>query len=264
MNNFLINNIAVNDYGGDRAVLIFIHAFPLNSGMWEKQVEYFKDKYRVITFDIRGFGKSINTDFFNTIDRYTEDLFQIINTLNLKEVNICGLSMGGYILLRALSINQDAINTAIICDSKSERDSNTSLLSRFESVKNILNGHRKEFENDIIKKLLCKDSLSNNKIPDFISSIISQNTDESICSSLLAMASRIDTTEFLSKISIPVLFNVGEYDALTPKELSIEMAEKCRNSEVEIIANAGHLPNIENPEEYNYKIDNFLKKCLSK
>jgi len=53
------NELSIIDYEGKGFPLVFVHAFPLSSAMWIFQVNYFKDKYRIITYDTRGLGESI-------------------------------------------------------------------------------------------------------------------------------------------------------------------------------------------------------------
>ncbi|MCI0474594.1 MAG: alpha/beta hydrolase, partial [Ignavibacteria bacterium] len=55
-----ILDINVTDFGGDKEPLIFLHSFPMTGEMWNSQIEFFKEKFRVIIYDLRGFGKSIS------------------------------------------------------------------------------------------------------------------------------------------------------------------------------------------------------------
>ena len=63
----------MNDYGGMNTPLIFIHAFPLSGKMWKYQVDFFKNKYRVITYDIRGSGDSKSDDNQFMMENFVDD-----------------------------------------------------------------------------------------------------------------------------------------------------------------------------------------------
>src|ERR1035437_1721779 len=93
------NNLMINytDQGQDDApVIIFIHGFPLNKTMWDKQLEYFKEHYRVIAYDIRGHGETeAGTDDFS-IELFVNDLIAFMDMLKIEKATLCGLSMGGY------------------------------------------------------------------------------------------------------------------------------------------------------------------------
>ena len=73
----LVNNLVVSytDEGPDEApAIIFIHGFPLNKSMWDKQMEALKDNYRVIAYDIRGHGDSDAGNEEFSIDLFVSDL----------------------------------------------------------------------------------------------------------------------------------------------------------------------------------------------
>src|SRR5660398_38607 len=102
----IINNLSVSytDTGKEGSpVIIFIHGFPFNKSMWNLQVESLKDNYRLITYDIRGHGNSDagNEDF--SIDLFAGDLIGLMDALKIDRAILCGLSMGGYIALNAVT-----------------------------------------------------------------------------------------------------------------------------------------------------------------
>ena len=75
---------------------------------------------------------------------------------------------------------------------------------------------------------------------------------------------RGDHTNVLHKIKVPTLVVVGEFDKLTPPELAKEIANKIVGAKLEIIKNAGHLSNIENSDEFNKVVLNFLLNLRKK
>jgi 3-oxoadipate enol-lactonase len=80
----MINGISVYDNRNSKPPLLFVHAFPLNSGMWEPQIKYFDKDYRVIAYDVRGLGKSISEDNLFFMENFADDLIDIIIILNLE------------------------------------------------------------------------------------------------------------------------------------------------------------------------------------
>jgi pimeloyl-ACP methyl ester carboxylesterase len=73
------------------------------------------------------------------------------------------------------------------------------------------------------------------------------------------MAARTDTTESLERLELKMLIIAGKDDRLTPPEFSKIIYGKTKNSDLKLIPNAGHLPNMENPEEFNNALIEFLK-----
>jgi 3-oxoadipate enol-lactonase len=81
-----------------------------------------------------------------------------------------------------------------------------------------------------------------------------------IAGTLLALAARTDTTKSLSRIAVPTLILVGESDALTPISAAQSMHDKIQGSELHVISKSAHLSNLENPEEFNRLLLNFLRR----
>lgn len=256
------NGLSIKDYGGSGEILIFVHAFPLNSKMWNPQVECFKNKYRVITYDVRGLGKSKDKNNQFTMETYANDLLSVINYLNSGKVHACGLSMGGYILQRAFIKNPDLFKTLTLADTRSERDDDTGLINRSQVIENLKAGKRAEFVSDFLAKLINKKSYQNPEIKNFLEEIIGENSTEAICGAQLALATRVNSANFIDKINIPVLLLVGEEDILTPPSAAENMNKLIPDSELYIIKNSGHMSNLENIEEFNAYLMKFLEKFI--
>lgn len=262
MKNLKINGLNVIDYGGNGLPLIFIHAFPLCSRMWDNQVEFFKDKNRVIVYDVRGLGYSYDSEnLLFTMEDLTDDLFGILDELKLDKVIACGLSLGGYILLRALVRDQERFLSAILADTKSESENNESILGRSAMIRNLKSGN-KDVLDELLKKLISKTGYENDKLRNFIREMISWMDVKGICSVLFAIATRTNTLYQLKNISVPALAIVGKEDVLTPPIHSFYFRENMKRAELKVINGSGHLSNMEAPEEFNKSIESFLKKHL--
>lgn len=259
MKNFFINGLSINDYEGSGQPLIFVHAFPLTSEMWKPQVNYFCDKYRVITYDIRGLGKSIQKDNQFTMESYVNDFFSVLDELEIGKVNACGLSMGGYIILRALTRNPERFLSVVPADTRAERDDDNGIISRSNTISDIKSGKREEFAAGFLQKLINKKSFETPEIKEFLTGIISGNTDDGICGAMLALATRTTTADNLKETEIPALVIVGEDDLLTPKNFAETMHKSLKNSILEVIPEAGHLSNIENPDYFNKTLLKFFE-----
>lgn len=262
MTKYKINGLNVNVYGEEgNPVIIFIHAFPLSGEMWEPQVKEFEKEYRVITYDLRGFGKSERGDGIYTIDSHADDVFTIIEELKLYKLVICGLSMGGYITLRVLERAQEMFKAAILCDTRAEADNNLSKLDRALQIKQIKSGDINTFYDNFLNGGLSQNTLNNKRdVVSKIREIMNEQNPTIVMGALMTLAARADKTEFLEKISIPILILVGEEDKLTPPELSVSMNKKIKGSELITIPDSGHFSNVENAPAFNEAIRKFLKK----
>lgn len=260
MKKIKIGKLSVNDFGGEGKNLLFVHAFPLSSKMWEPQVNYFKDKFRVITYDVRGLGDSKVEDYQYTMETYADDLISVINGLRLENVNAVGLSMGGYIILRAIAKNPELFSSIILADTRAERDTDEGILSRSNAIETIKSGKRYEFLSQFTKNLVALHNFENHDFRKNLEDIISENSDEAICSAMIAIATRTSTLDALAAFKNPALFIVGELDILTPPSMAETMHSQLPESKLAVIPNAGHLSNLESPEYFNSVLDSFLNE----
>jgi 3-oxoadipate enol-lactonase len=254
------NNPAIFQKGDkNNSAIVFCHGFPFNHNMWDKQVEFFSKEYFCVTYDIRGLGESHAGDGQFTMEMFTDDLFYVIKELNLRKPVLCGLSMGGYIALRAVEKNQDLFSTLILCDTKSEADNNETKLKRALGIKTINEQGVENFINEFVPNCFAEETIKNKKeaYEETLSRALkSSSTGAKGC--LLAMAGRTDTTEFLPKITMPALILCGEKDRLTPPDTMKEMADKIPGAEFHIVPGAGHLSPLENHVFVNEVTRRFL------
>lgn len=259
MRELKINNLQVYDYEGKGDALIFVHAFPLSSKMWKPQTDFFRNNFRVITYDIRGLGRSAEANNQFTMEEYSNDLTGIIEHFNFEKVFVCGVSMGGYIILRSYIKKPDLFKGLVLADTRAEKDDDSGLISRSNVILSIKNGKRDDFISGFLPKLINKKNYLNPELRNFLESIIKDNTNEGICGAQLALATRTDTSGNLSSFKVPVLIVVGEDDELTPVSCAEAMRKSIPKSEMEVIAGSGHLSNLENPELFNKCVNEFLK-----
>ncbi len=87
--------LAYDDHGVGQP-LLFLHAFPLNKGMWQDQITALlgEDKYRLVALDWRGFGESDITAEVSTMEQFADDVAGLMDTLGIDAAILCGLSMG--------------------------------------------------------------------------------------------------------------------------------------------------------------------------
>jgi 3-oxoadipate enol-lactonase len=241
--------------------VVFIHGFPFSHAMWDPQVEAVSRRYRAVAYDVRGHGESFVGDGQYTIEGHVDDLVAILDQLGLEQAVIVGLSMGGYIALRALEREPDRFRAAALCDTRSEADTNEAKLRRFATIAAVKTYGSAPFADTFVKAVFAPASLE--RVPDQVArirGIIARTPALSIAGTLLALASRTDTTLSLGKISVPTLILVGEEDVTTPPEASRAMHAKIPGSVLHIIPKAAHMSNLENTEAFNAHLMTFLEK----
>ena len=246
---------------GPGATIIFIHGFPFNKTIWKTQIEQLPEGIGAIAYDIRGFGQSTTDHLFFSIDLFAQDLIELIEELKLDQCILCGISMGGYIALKAFELSKEKIKGLILSDTNCVADSNESKQKRFAAINQLLAGGKKEFTSGFIKNVFSEDTLATKpEVVAYLNEVISGTSDKTICAAHLALASRTDTSKSLSEINVPVLILRGADDKLMSVEQTKQLKEGIRDSELITITKSGHLPNLENPQEFNAAINSYLSK----
>jgi 3-oxoadipate enol-lactonase len=255
-------SIDYNIYGTASGLpVVFIHGFPFSQEMWRSRDAELSGDYHLITFDVRGHGESEVGDGQYTIEFFVDDLIGLLDYLRIEKAVVVGLSMGGYIALRANERNPERFRGLVLCDTRSEADSNEGKIKRAANIQSVRTDGIQKYAEGFLKAVFAPQTFEKNpEAVKFIKKIIEKTSPIAIAGTLLALASRTDTTDSLSKINVPTLILVGEHDALTPVSAAKSMSEKIRQSELHIISNAAHLSNLENPEEFNKHLSGFLRQ----
>jgi len=258
----IINDLSVYVSGNNESkTILFVHGFPFDHTMWQTQVDEFSKDYKCVSYDIRGLGESPAGDGQFTMESFVDDLEIILEELKLNRPILCGLSMGGYISLRAVERIQEKFSAAILCDTRSEADNNEGKLKRAAGIKRINKEGLAPFVKDFITNCFGDDFKQNRK--EALQNIIEKSLQFNpvgVKGGLFAMLSRSDTTTSLGKINIPTLIICGEQDTLTPPPVMKEMFHKINKAEFVEIPKAGHMTPIENPQAVNKAIRDFLIK----
>jgi 3-oxoadipate enol-lactonase len=263
----VINNVLLRyvDIGIPNATpVIFIHGFPFSHRMWMfpgGQTEALSGTNRVIAYDVRGHGESeVGTGHYS-IEFFVDDLVALMDHLVIHKAILCGLSMGGYIALRFSERYPERVMGLVLSNTKSEADSNELKIKRAAAIKNVQINGMKSYAAESVKNLFAPESFDRRSdAVKLIQSVIERTAPLSIFGSLLALAARTDTTAWLPNIKCPTLIMVGEKDMVTPPAAAQAMKDKIPNSELYIIPNAAHLSNMENPEEFNKHLVEFVAK----
>ena len=256
INNF---NLSYDDIGEGRVPIIFLHGFPFDKTMWQPQFDFLKSSYRLISFDIRGFGKSKDEKSSLSMDLFSEDLIAFMDKLGIDKVIVCGLSMGGFISLNALHRFPNRFEALILCDTQCIADTIEVKKKRYTIIDEIGVNGVTNFNEGFIKSVFHKDSLSHKKeLVEKLSAVVFSNSQHIITMGLTALAERSETCSTLSEITVPTLIICGKQDEVTPLAQSEFMHANIKGSVLRVIDDAGHVSNLEQPNEFNKHLLDFL------
>src|SRR5947209_4452820 len=124
-------NLAYSDHGAGLPV-IFLHAFPLNRGMWDGNIAALlsEQRYRLVSLDWRGFGESDIPNDISTMELFADDVAGLMDQLGIEKAVLCGLSMGGYAAFAFLRKYPQRLSGLILADTKPAADTPEARASR--------------------------------------------------------------------------------------------------------------------------------------
>ena len=114
-------SLAVEVRGKGPAVL-FVHGYPLDRTLWAAQTRPGLDGFRVIAPDLRGLGLSDAPDLGYSMPTYADDLAALLEALQVDEVVLVGLSMGGYVAFEFLRRHRERVRALVLFDTRADAD----------------------------------------------------------------------------------------------------------------------------------------------
>ena len=255
-------NIHYETYGkGEPLVLIF--GYTGHSGLWFRQTPILSKKYRVVAFDNRGVGRSDKPDIPYTMGMMAGDITGLLDTIGIDAAHVFGISMGGMIAQHfALNYPRRVISLILGCTfcggvhSIQPQPESMATLFDFER----LNKSPEEFVRQAIPFFFSQEFIE--RSPDIVERMVAKRlqypTPVHGATGQAAAMMGHNTYELLSKIKAPTLVITGDKDRLIPMENSRTLASRIPEAELLIIEGAGHIFFIEDAEETNKVVLDFL------
>ena len=244
---------------GSGKPLLLIHGFPLSGGIWNRQLDGLAGKFRVIAPDLRGFGRSTPADLPYSMDLYADDTIMLMDHLGIESAAVCGMSMGGYVLLNLLERYPDRVNTACFMVTKAGADDAEGRARRTALAEEILKSGSKAAAEAFSRILFAPGSAAKN--PEMVMQIYGmmlEASPEGLVSGLLAMRDRPDYSQRLGEFKVRSLVIGAAEDMAIPGEESKKLAAGLHDATLCMIPEAGHMVMLEQPEAVNRAIAEFL------
>jgi 3-oxoadipate enol-lactonase len=227
--------------------VLLIHAFPLDASMWDEQVTALRDEAEVLAPSLPGWGGTEPVGDVLTMDAAADFLAGELDRAGVEKATVCGLSIGGYIAFSLWRRHQNRIAGFLLADTRAEADDEAGReRRRAVAEKALAEGNASMVESP--PPLLSEGADA--ALWERVKEIIRRQPGEAIAAAALGMAERPDSTPILSSIDVPTTVVVGSADALTPPPLSEKLAETIPGAELIVLEGAGHLSNLESPEEF--------------
>ena len=246
---------------GEGETLVFIHGLGSSSVDWFFQSEFFSQKYQVLTYDVRGHGKSEKPAGVYSVSLFASDLANLLKKLAIKDAHIVGLSMGGWIGFQFAIDFPEMVRTLTIVNSWANM--------RPKNLKDYL----RYFQRTLLFQLLSMRKIGEvvgarlfikpeqeEILQDFIEKW-AQNDKSSYMASFKA-GIKWSVEDRLSEILCPVLVVAADEDYTPPEEKQVYV-DKIPNARLAIIEDSRHATPVERPDEFNQVVDAFLGEVLA-
>ena len=245
---------------GSGLPVLFIHAFPLNSSMWRAQRRDLSAFFRILTFDLPGFGRGGPFPEQFSLDDAADMAAALLDDRSIDRAVVCGCSMGGYIAMSMLRRHPGRLAGLVLANTRPGADTAAARENRAQQAAQVREGGAADFRDEMLGKLLGETTVATS--PDvvrLVEDIMQHASPEGIAGMLEAMAARPDSTGDLRATLLPACVITGEEDTLILPAEAEAMVELLTDGELNVVPNCGHLSCLERPVRFNAIIRTFLQ-----
>lgn len=223
--------------------VVLLHAYPLDERMWESQLEPLRE-YDVSTPRLYGRGTTI------------DEIAASVLAGEEGELVLVGASMGGYAALAMAQREPKRVRALALIDARADADSPERRAGRADTKALIENGGAEALWENQRSRLLL-DSAPERAVDAARDQTLDRSQQE-LVEALAAIRDRADNSETLGRFGGPVLVAVGESDLFFPPDEAQAQAQLARHGRFRAFGGARHLPNLEQPDEFNAALAQFL------
>lgn len=268
------SSVSYIDEGSGPNTIVFIHGLATYGGTWVHNIEGLQSSFRCIALDLPGNGHSDKSDLPYSIQYYAACVYDFIQKMNLKNVVLCGHSMGGQIAMTLMLNVPNAAVKMVLCAPAGFEQFNVFEKTMYRSVigfADMFSSDENSLRNSIYNSFYKNPSQADGMIEDMVKILRSYPAStykKMLDASIQAMMNE-PVYDSLSKIKIPTLVIFGELDALIPNkllhpistdQLARTAVAKMPDATLEMIPFAGHFVQWEKADRVNAAIKDFVSK----
>lgn len=238
---------------GSGPAVVLIHSLGSSSHIWRNQIDALKDRFTVVAVDCRGHGQS-SAKGAVTVASMAGDLEALLDQLEISRCHLVGLSMGGLV---ALTLNQRrpglALSIVLADTSVAPEDGSAERVAATKEA--IAYISMQEYGNQYAAQVLLPSTSLDvqDELAAAVAKVSPKAYNEAMAASQLG-----DFTNTLATVGVPALVLVGDQDDVAPRSAAERIASGIKGARQEVIADAGHLSNLDNPSGFNAALRGFL------
>ena len=248
-----------------KPIMVFAHGLLWNTRMYDKQVEHFQEAYRCIAFDFRGQGQSQITKSGYDMESLTEDTLGLLAALGIEKCHFVGLSMGGFVAQRIAIKQPELLLSLTLLETSADPEDPKNVPQYRKLIKAIRWLGIKRVSNKVMPIMFgssfLADKLRKSDRKEWLT-MLQGNRKGGVVKATMGVIERSGTYEQLGSITTPTLIIVGDEDAATPYAKSERMHFAIKGSKLAVIKGAGHTATVEEPEQVNRVMSQFLECCV--
>ncbi|MEP6574127.1 MAG: alpha/beta fold hydrolase [Gemmatimonadota bacterium] len=255
-----VNGVGIaTEVRGEGPPLVFIHGYPLSRLIWEPQLDRLAGVRRVAP-DLRGLGLSDAPDLGYSMAIYADDLIALMDTLDIEQAVLCGLSMGGYVAFEVLRRARHRIRGLVLMSTRAEADSAEARRGRDAAALLVREQGAGAIADSMLPRMLGASTTATK--PELVAQVrrlMAASPVAGIAGALTSMRDRSDSISMLPELGdIPTLIVAGAEDTMIPLDSARRMAQLIPGARFSIVPEAGHLVSLEQPEAVSTLLSEFL------
>ncbi|MGI8706414.1 MAG: alpha/beta fold hydrolase [Sphingomicrobium sp.] len=246
-----LGKIGVAEEGSGGTAILFLHGVGSDKSVWAPQLAHFGQSRRAVAFDYPGYGESAPAPEGATRDDIAAAVLAAMDVLGIGEAHICGLSLGGVIAIAMHAAAPERCASLILADSFAVHPDGRAIYERSVAASADLRTLA-ESRADVL---------------------LAQPVGPAVRDEVVETMARIDPAAYrigaeavwladqrdrARQIRVPTLVVCGTEDKVTPPDLSRQLVDLIPGAKYDQIERAGHLSNLERPDEFNRILSEFI------
>lgn len=246
------------DRAGSGPPLVLVHSAASDGREWRLQVAGLSDEFTVVAWDEPGAGRSSDVPGDFALAGYAIALAGLVDAVGAP-AHVCGLSWGGTVALELYRRRPDLVATLVLADTYAGWRGSLpehELRARVADAEQMLDAARGGVPPAVAGAFA---GAPPREIAELLDAVAADVRPESLRVALRAMA-EADLRDVLPAIAVPTLLVWGELDARSPLSVARAFARAIPHAELVVIPGAGHMSNLERPDEFNAALRAFYRR----
>ena len=243
---------------GEGPPLVFVHGAAEDGRVWRPQLTALADEFTVVAWDEPGAGRSSDVPADFGLADYANCLGALIEALVLGPAHVAGLSWGGTVVLELYRHHPELVATLILVDTYAGWTGSLpdeEVQARVEGARQMLAAPAEQFD-PTLPGLFAGNPPA--EFSPLLEEMAADVRPETMRTALRVMA-EADQRDLLPRITVPTLLIWGKLDARSPLSVARQFEQAIRDAKLVVIPSAGHVTNLEQPEQFNEAVRAFCR-----